>query len=62
MLGEHFSYRLVRFAIGWRCGCANLQLSVPDTGYFIVLCAWMYPYCNDPVIARSSNAGFEFWH
>jgi hypothetical protein len=39
MLGEHFSYRLVRFAIGWRRGCANLQLSVPDAGYFIVLCA-----------------------
>jgi hypothetical protein len=62
MLGEHFPYRLVRFAIGWRRGCANLQLSVPDTGYFIVLCAWMYSYCNDPVIARRSNAGLEIWH
>jgi hypothetical protein len=61
MLREHFHYRLIRFAIGRWGGCAYLQLPVPDTGYFIVPCTRLHSYCNDLVIARISNAGFESW-
>jgi len=61
MLGEYFSNRLVRFTIGRWGSCANMQLSIANASYFIVLCARMDSYRNDSVVAGNSNAGLEFW-